>query len=213
MRKILDKKLDIFKSISQLLCYVTNYRKLIGARIFSKNYEARYGNLNPANLTARDFIGHGTHTLSTAAGNFSPDVTIFGNGNGTAKGGSPRARVASYKVCWSKTDVAGCQEADILEAFDHAINDGVDVISTSLGGSNPYVEALFTDGISIGSFHAVAKNVVVVCSAGNDGPGPRTVTNVAPWSFTVAASTIDRDFRPAPLLYILPGRTFRFAIP
>ncbi|CAI8583085.1 unnamed protein product [Vicia faba] len=130
-------------------------RKLIGARIFSKNYEARYGNLNPANLTARDFIGHGTHTLSTAA---------------------------------------GCQEADILEAFDHAINDGVDVISTSLGGSNPYVEALFTDGISIGSFHAVAKNVVVVCSAGNDGPGPRTVTNVAPWSFTVAASTIDREF-------------------
>ncbi|KAI5433688.1 subtilisin-like protease Glyma18g48580 [Lathyrus oleraceus] len=169
-------------------------RKLIGARIFSKNYEARYGNLNPANLTARDFIGHGTHTLSTAAGNFSPDVTIFGNGNGTAKGGSPRARVASYKVCWSKTDVAGCHEADILEAFDHAINDGVDVISTSLGGSDPYVEALFTDGISIGAFHAVAKNVVVVCSAGNDGPGPRTVTNVAPWSFTVAASTIDREF-------------------
>jgi hypothetical protein len=79
-------------------------RKLIGARIFSKNYEAQFGKLHPSNLTARDFVGHGTHTLSTAAGNFSPNVTIFGNGNGTAKGGSPRARVASYKVCWSKTD-------------------------------------------------------------------------------------------------------------
>ncbi|XP_045832024.1 subtilisin-like protease Glyma18g48580 [Trifolium pratense] len=168
-------------------------RKLIGARIFSKNYEAQFGKLNPSNLT-RDFVGHCTHTLSTAAGNFSPNVTIFGNGNGTAKGGSPRARVAAYKVCWSKTDAGGCHEADILEAFDHAIYDGVDVISISLGGFDPYIEALFTDGISIGSFHAVAKNVVVICSAGNDGPAPRTVTNVAPWSFTVAASTIDREF-------------------
>lgn len=173
---------------------MTNYRKLIGARIFSKNYESQFGKLNPSNLTARDFIGHGTHTLSTAAGNFSPDVTIFGNGNGTAKGGSPRARVASYKVCWSKTDAGGCHEADILAAFDQAIYDGVDVISTSLGGSSPYIEALFTDGISIGSFHAVAKNIVIVCSAGNDGPSPRSVTNVAPWSFTVAASTTDREF-------------------
>lgn len=169
-------------------------RKLIGARTFSKNYEAEVGELDPSNRTARDFVGHGTHTLSTAAGNFAPDATIFGNGNGTAKGGSPRARVAAYKVCWSKTDTGGCHEADILQAFDHAIYDGVDVISTSVGASNPYIEALFTDGISIGSFHAVARNVVVVCSAGNDGPAPRTVTNVAPWSFTVAASTIDREF-------------------
>ncbi|XP_058765313.1 subtilisin-like protease Glyma18g48580 [Vicia villosa] len=166
-------------------------RKLIGARIFSKNYEARYGNLNPANLTAHDFIDHGTHILSTAASNFSPDETIFGNG--TAKGGFPRARVKSYKVCWSKTDVAGCHEADILEAFAHALNDDIYVISTSLGVSN--VKALFTYGISIGAFHVVAKNgVIVVCSVGNDGPVSSTIMNVAPWSFTVSASTIDREF-------------------
>lgn len=169
-------------------------RKLIGARMFSKNYEAQHGKLDNFKRTARDFVGHGTHTLSIAAGNFAPGATVFGNGNGTAKGGSPRARVATYKVCWSITDAGGCHEADILQAFDHAIHDGVDVISTSLGGSNPYIEALFTDGISIGSFHAIARNVVVICSAGNDGPAPRTVTNVAPWSFTVAASTIDREF-------------------
>jgi hypothetical protein len=34
----------------------------------------------------------------------------------------------------------------------------------------------------------------VVASAGNDGPTARSVVNVAPWVFTVAASTIDRDF-------------------
>ncbi|XP_027329515.1 subtilisin-like protease Glyma18g48580 [Abrus precatorius] len=169
-------------------------RKLIGARIFSENYEAQFGKLDPLKRTARDFVGHGTHTLSIAGGDFAPGATIFGNGNGTAKGGSPRARVASYKVCWSTNDAGSCHEADILQAFDHAIHDGVDVISASVGGSNPYIEAFFTDGISIGAFHAVARNVVVVCSAGNDGPAPRTVTNVAPWSFTVAASTIDRDF-------------------
>lgn len=139
-------------------------------------------------------VGHGTHTLSTAGGNFARGANVEGNGKGTAKGGSPRARVVAYKACWHKLDTGGCHEADILQAFDHAIHDGVDVISASIGSSNPYTEALLTDGMSIGAFHAVARNVVVVCSAGNDGPSPLSVTNVAPWSFTVAASTLDRDF-------------------
>lgn len=169
-------------------------RKLIGARISLKNYEAEGGKVDPKLRSARDSVGHGTHTLSTAGGNFVNSANVLGNGKGIAKGGSPRARVAAYKACWHKLDDKGCHEADLLEAFDNAINDGVDVISTSLGGATPYAEALLTDGISIGSFHAVARNIVVVCSAGNDGPDPKTVTNVAPWSFTVAASTMDRDF-------------------
>ncbi|KAJ1383729.1 Peptidase S8/S53 domain [Sesbania bispinosa] len=169
-------------------------RKLIGARMFSKNYEAEVGRLDPMFRSARDFVGHGTHTLSTAGGNFTRGAHVFGNGNGTAKGGSPRARVVAYKVCWSIRDAGGCHEADILAAFDHAISDGVDVINLSIGMFIPRSQGLLTDGPSIGAFHAVARNIVLVCSAGNDGPQPRTVTNVAPWSFTVAASTIDRDF-------------------
>ncbi|KAK7372609.1 hypothetical protein VNO80_05995 [Phaseolus coccineus] len=183
-------QIDHFAPSNKTFCN----RKLIGARIFSNGYEAQNGKLDPSKRTARDFVGHGTHTLSIAAGNFAPGATIFGNANGTAKGGSPKARVAAYKVCWSTNDAGGCHEADILQAFDHAINDGVDVISASIAGSNPYIESFFTDGVSIGAFHAVARNIVVVCSAGNDGPAPRTVTNVAPWTFTVAASTIDRNF-------------------
>lgn len=31
-------------------------------------------------------------------------------------------------------------------------------------------------------------------SAGNSGPDPQTVTNLSPWSLSVAASTIDRRF-------------------
>ncbi|BAT80993.1 hypothetical protein VIGAN_03062900 [Vigna angularis var. angularis] len=169
-------------------------RKLIGARIFLKNREAEVGKIERAFRSARDFVGHGSHTLSTAGGRFVPGANVERNGKGTAKGGSPKARLVAYKACWNKLDTGGCHEADLLAAFDHAIYDGVDVISASIGWSDPYTEALLTDGISIGSFHAVEKNIVVVCSAGNDGPSPSSVTNVAPWSFTVAASTMDRDF-------------------
>eukprot|EP00256_Glycine_max_P023385 XP_003545195.2 subtilisin-like protease Glyma18g48580 [Glycine max] len=183
-------QIDSFNGTQGYFCN----RKLIGARTFLKNHESEVGKVGRTLRSGRDLVGHGTHTLSTAGGNFARGANVEGNGKGTAKGGSPRARVVAYKACWHKLDTGGCHEADILQAFDHAIHDGVDVISASIGSSNPYTEALLTDGMSIGAFHAVARNVVVVCSAGNDGPSPLSVTNVAPWSFTVAASTLDRDF-------------------
>ncbi|KAK8466271.1 hypothetical protein PHAVU_008G047700 [Phaseolus vulgaris] len=170
-------------------------RKLIGARFFNKAFEAYNGELVPSLQTARDFMGHGTHTLSTAGGNFVGGASVFAVGNGTAKGGSPRARVAAYKVCWSLTDPASCYGADVLAAIDQAIDDGVDVINLSAGGG--YVvspEGIFTDEVSIGAFHAISRNILLVASAGNDGPTPGSVVNVAPWVFTIAASTIDRDF-------------------
>ncbi|XP_015962079.1 subtilisin-like protease Glyma18g48580 [Arachis duranensis] len=170
-------------------------RKLIGARYFSNAYEASVGELNPKLHTARDFEGHGTHTLSTAGGNFVPGAHVFAVGNGTAKGGSPRARVAAYKVCWSITDPASCHEADVLAAIDQAIADGVDIISLSAGGRQVVSpEDIFTDAVSLGAFHAISANILLVASAGNDGPTPATVVNGAPWIFTVAASTLDRDF-------------------
>ncbi|KAL3576971.1 hypothetical protein D5086_022254 [Populus alba] len=165
-------------------------RKLIGARYFNKGYEAALGHpLDSSNNTARDTNGHGTHTLSTAGGRFVSGANFIGSANGTAKGGSPNARVASYKVCWM-----GCYDADILAAFDAAIQDGVDILSISLGRALaiPY----FRSGIAIGSFQAVMNGILVVCSAGNSGqfPGFGTTSNVAPWVLTVAASTIDREF-------------------
>lgn len=168
-------------------------RKLIGARIFLKGFEAKYGKIHPSHRTARDNVGHGTHTLSTAGGNFVADANVFGAGNGTAKGGAPRARVAAYKVCWSPLmEGPSCTDSDILSAFEHAISDGVDVLLLPLGSDSG---DFFTDhGISIGSFHAVAKGILAVSSAGNEGPNPATVNNVAPWMLTVASSSIDRNF-------------------
>lgn len=143
-------------------------------------------------MSARDYNGHGSHTLSTAGGNFVPGASVFGFGNGTAKGGSPRARVATYKVCWTPVNGSQCFDGDIMQAFDHAIHDGVDVISVSLGGTP---SDYFDDGIAIGSFHAIKHGITVISSAGNSGPFPGTVENPSPWLLTVAASTIDREFQ------------------
>ena len=176
-------------------------RKLIGARYFNKGYEAELGRrLNSSYQTARDTFGHGTHTLSTAGGGFVGGANLLGSAYGTAKGGAPSARVASYKVCW-----LGCTDADVLAAFDAAIHDGVDVLSISLGYP---VRDYFLDAISIGSFHAVKNGILLVCSAGNGGPDPGSVINVAPWIITVAASTIDREF-PS---YVMLGNNKQFKV-
>ncbi|PON64179.1 Subtilase [Parasponia andersonii] len=172
-------------------------RKLIGARYYVQGFEMTYGLLNksgnPEYRSARDFLGHGTHTASTAVGSIVKDASFLGLGTGTARGGAPRARLAVYKVCWGQDYMGLCSEADILAAFDDALHDGVHVISASIGSPPPLPE-LFASSNSIGSFHATQLGVSVVFAAGNDGPDPGLVSNVDPWALCVAASSIDRTF-------------------
>ncbi|XP_031284874.1 LOW QUALITY PROTEIN: subtilisin-like protease SBT3.8 [Pistacia vera] len=171
-------------------------RKIIGARWFVDGYLAENGQLNTTDneeyYSPRDANGHGSHTSSTAAGSFVPNVSYKGLGYGTVRGGAPRARLAMYKVCWQGGQ---CASADILKAFDEAIYDGVDVISISIASGMPgFAEVDERNGIATGSFHAVAKGITVVCAASNDGPVAQTVQNTAPWIVTVAASSTDRAF-------------------
>lgn len=145
-------------------------------------------------LSPRDGMGHGTHTASIAAGNFVEKASYKGLATGLARGGAPLAHLAIYKACWA-IDTEGCTDADLLKAFDKAIHDGVDILSVSIGSDIPlfsYVDK--RNSIAIGSFHATAKGIPVVCSAGNTGPMSQTVENTAPWLITVAATTIDRAF-------------------
>ncbi|KAI3960999.1 hypothetical protein MKW92_048139 [Papaver armeniacum] len=161
-------------------------RKIIGARYYSKGSEQLRGPLESRNITfyrsARDSNGHGTHVASTVAGSVVNNVSLFGIASGTARGGMPSARLAIYKTCWPL-----CADADVLAAFDDAISDGVDIISISIDSTPD----LFDDAMSIGSFHAFKRGILVSTSAGNtDDFTPK----VAPWLLTVAASSIDREF-------------------
>ncbi|XP_077235092.1 subtilisin-like protease SBT1.1 [Tasmannia lanceolata] len=177
-------------------------KKLIGGRAFFKAYEAVAGRINETveYRSTRDSVGHGTHTASTAAGNIIDHASLFQLASGSALGMRFTARIAAYKVCWPQ----GCASADILAAIDQAIADGVDILSLSLGGSSrPY----YNDLMAIAALGAVQNGVFVSCSAGNSGPSESTVSNVAPWIMTVAASYLDRSFPTT--VKLGNGRVFR----
>ncbi|CAI0551581.1 unnamed protein product [Linum tenue] len=131
---------------------------------------------------------HGSHTSGIAAGCPVEGANVFGQANGTATGIAPRAHVAMYKAC-----AVSCYDGDLLAAIDAAIDDGVDLLSISIGPESPF--PFYYDVIALGAFRAIQKGIFVSCSAGNDGPYPSTVTNDAPWILTVGASTIDREIR------------------
>ena len=144
--------------------------------------------------TARDYDGHGTFTASTAAGSFVENANYYGLAKGTARGGpaSSSTRIAMYRVCGLDY---GCPGVQILAAFDDAVKDGVDIVSISIGVSSSNQADFMKDAIAIGAFHATQKGILVVSSAGNEGPDSQTVVNTAPWIFTVGASSIDREFQ------------------
>ncbi|KAK6117128.1 hypothetical protein DH2020_049173 [Rehmannia glutinosa] len=144
--------------------------KLIGARFYTIG-----------NGTALDENGHGTHTASTAAGNFVRGANVYGNANGTAAGIAPLAHVASYKVC-----NIDCSESDILARW---------TTSSTMAWMN-----FHSDNIAVGAFSAVERGIFVSAAAGNRGPTLGTIENGAPWMLTVGASTIDRKIRATAVL-------------
>lgn len=169
--------------------------KLIGARYFgstfSSQYEMQFGLGTFA--STRDEDGHGSHTASTAAGNAGVTAVVSGAEVGVVSGVAPRARIAAYKVCWNSnyvnpqgTPERGCFFGDSLAAIDQAVVDGVDVLNYSIGNSQAINSPVYNASLS-----AANAGVFFSASAGNSGPTAATVSNIAPWIATVAASTYD----------------------
>nr|CAD1839165.1 unnamed protein product [Ananas comosus var. bracteatus] len=151
-----------------------------------------------------DTTGHGTHAAGTAAGNFVKDVSILGNANYTAAGMAPYAHLAIYQVC----DYRVCSGVDILAGMDAAIKDGVDVLYLAFRSNFFSFDA---DEIAVGAFSATEKGVLVIDPSGNSGPASSTLGTQAPWTLTVGASTMDRNFKSTVKLgngQVLEGEAF-----
>jgi hypothetical protein len=167
--------------------------KLIGAKVFDASFLATDPAIAWYEFTSspRDADGHGSHTASTAGGNWGAAGPTNGQDVGPLSGVAPRARVAAYKVCWTYLNglsyATNCWTGDSVAAIDQAVADGVDVINFSISGS----QTDLMDPVELAFLNAAAAGVFVAAAAGNSGPGT-AVAHASPWLTTVAASTHDR---------------------
>lgn len=145
-------------------------------------------------LSARDSDGHGTHTATTSGGNSETPAQIDGDDVGPVYGIAPRARIAVYKVCWDAPDPndSGCFTSDSMAAINQAVEDGVDVINFSIGGSG----TSFLGADDIAFLFAADANVWVATSGGNTGPNPQTIGTPSgvPWITATGALEDDENF-------------------
>jgi len=192
---------------SSASCEFTN-NKVIVARSYVPllNMSLLNGGTDPSAATSRpddnsprDRIGHGTATAMAAAGvtNTGPSDTITGV--------APKAFLGSYKV-FGSTGVNDFTSGDVvIQALEDAMNDGMDIVSLSLGG--PALAAPLDAGSVCGDVcdtesqavqNAVANGMVVVVAAGNQGETGLLSTAAlntmdspadAPYAIAVAATT------------------------
>ena len=165
-------------------------QKLIGAQYFVAGHGGPDSIIPEEFLSPRDFDGHGSHTASTAAGNNGTQVTgpnLPAALLKKASGMAPRARIATYKICWEKPDHSqvDCFTSDAVAAIDQAVADGVDAINYSVSGTTTN----FLNSVEVAWLFAEDAGVFVAASAGNSGPTASTVAHPSPWIATVAAST------------------------
>ncbi len=182
--------------------------KLLAARCYNLGFSTALDPANPCGgngfftgsfefQSGRDYNGHGSHTASTAGGNNGVPAFIGGEFQGLISGIAPRARIATYKVCWDGPDPNdpnddGCASSDSAAAIDQAVADGVDVINFSIGGSGTN----FNGADDIAFLFAAGAGVFVATSNGNTGPNPGTVGTPSgvPWITAVGATQDDGVF-------------------
>jgi subtilisin family serine protease len=136
-----------------------------------------------------DNNGHGTHCLTTIAGN--PLQTVFGQLEGVAKGVSIGAvKVLGYLIGSGST-------LDVMEGIATAIYNGAKVISMSLGSTIGPDERHDPTTCPLCSFiESLADKGYIFCiAAGNDGKGYTSCPGLSRGAITVAA--LDKNLKRA----------------
>ncbi|MDQ3128800.1 MAG: S8 family serine peptidase [Chloroflexota bacterium] len=175
--------------------------KVIVAKVFyNKNNKTGYDALPVA-----DVGSHGTHVGGTVAGVVGKTAVVEGVSIDDMSGVAPAAWLGNYNVF--PGEVQNARSEDILNAVEAAVLDGMDVLNLSLGGGYHGNNDLLAKGLDT----AVAAGVVVVASAGNEGPGGFTIGSPgrARDIITVGASA-NQHFVGQPLTYT--GGTARGAV-
>jgi subtilisin family serine protease len=170
--------------------------KVIVARVFyNKNNQTNYDALPIA-----DVGSHGTHVAGIAAGVTGKTAIVEGVAIDDLSGVAPGAWLGNYNVF--PGEVVSARSEDILNGVEAAVADGMDVLNLSLGGGYRGNNDLLAKGLDT----AVAAGVVVVSTAGNNGPNGFTVGSPgrARNIITVGASTNDH-FVGQPIAYSGPN--------
>jgi minor extracellular serine protease Vpr len=141
-----------------------------------------------------DCNGHGSHVAGTAAGfgvrsngerfRGPYNASTYSNSFRIGPGVAPNAKILAYRVF-------GCDgsatAAVIVEAINRAVRDGADVINMSLGS----VFGRGDDPDSVAADNAARAGVVVVASAGNNGPNAYITGSPGASSRTISVAAID----------------------
>ncbi|KAL5066335.1 hypothetical protein RYX36_028072 [Vicia faba] len=172
--------------------------KIVSAKYFSAGAQATAKfNASVDFLSPFDGDGHGSHVASIAAGNAGVSVEVNGFCYGRASGMAPRARIAVYKAIYTSVGTM----ADVVAAIDQAVQDGVDIISLSIGPNGPSQDTLtFLSIFDISLLFARKAGVLVIQAAGNNGPSSSSVVSFSPWTVSVASCNTDRRYTSSILL-------------
>lgn len=125
-----------------------------------------------------DKNGHGTHVAGIIAADGGSDgLGIFGV--------APESSLFVFKVC----SVSGsCYADDVAKAISLAADEGAHIINLSLGSDKP--SGLIRDAVN----YAVAKGVLVVAAAGNDGPYLASIDYPAAQKEVAAVGAFDFEY-------------------
>jgi len=126
-----------------------------------------------------DKNGHGTHVAGIIAGDGGSDgLGIYGM--------APEAELLIYKVC---SNNGTCWADDVAVALRTATDDGANIVNISLGSDSS--SQLIKDATN----YAVEKNVLIVASAGNDGPYVGSIDYPGADANVVSVGAIDKEIR------------------